>query len=158
MAHNPVNHQLRPLYRVLSALVGIYLILYGVVGLIVTSGDDATGIAPHRILGQGGNITWSIVSLILGAVVLLGTVIGRNLDLAIDKYVGWAMLVIGSYGLATGRTDANFLGFTVATVVVTYVVGLVLIVASLYLKTAPESEAGEPRQSREAPVRQTQSA
>jgi len=157
MAHIPVNHPLRPLYRVLSFLAGAYLVVYGIVGLITTSGDDATGIAPHRILGEGGNIIWSIVSLVLGAIVLIGTVIGRNLDMTIDKYIGWGLLVIGAYGVATGRTDADFLGFTISTVVVTFIVGLVLIVSSLYLKTAPESEAGEPRHVREAEVRETQS-
>src|ERR1700755_1402163 len=122
MAHNPVNHPLRPVYRVLSALAGIYLVLFGIVGLIVTAGDDFTGIADDRVLGQGSNMLWSIVTLVLGAIILIGTVIGRNLDLAIDKYLGWGMLVIGSFGLASGRTDADFLGFTVATVVVTYLV------------------------------------
>jgi hypothetical protein len=158
MAHTPLNHPLRPLYRVLSALAGIYLLLYGIVGLIMTSGDDVTGVAPHRILGQGGNLLWSIVSLVLGAVVLLGSVVSRNLDAAIDRYLGWALLVIGAYGLATGRTDADFLGFTVSTVVVTFLVGLVLIVSALYLTTGPESAEGAPRQEREAPVRQRQSA
>jgi hypothetical protein len=39
MAHNPVNHPLRPLYRALGALTGVYLILFGIVGIIVTAGD-----------------------------------------------------------------------------------------------------------------------
>jgi hypothetical protein len=138
--------------------MGIYLLLFGIVGLITTSGDDFTGRAPDRILGQGGNLLWSIVSLILGAIVLLGSLVGRNIDLAIDKYLGWAMLVIGAFGLATARTDADLLGFTVSTVVVTFIVGLVLIVASLYLKTAREEEASTPRQEREAGVSATRSA
>ncbi len=158
MAHNPVNHPLRSFYRVLSALVGVYLLLFGVVGLITTSGDDFTGRVPDRILGQGGNLLWSIVSLVLGAVVLLGTLVGRNIDMAIEKYLGWAMLVIGAFSLAAARTDADLLGFTVSTVVVTFLIGLMLIVSSLYLKTAPESEAGDPRHVREAEVRSTQSA
>jgi hypothetical protein len=158
MAHNPVNHPLRPFYRVLSALVGLYLVAFGIIGLITTSGDDFTGIADHRVLGQGSNLLWSILSLIIGAIVVVGSFIGRNVDLAIDKYLGWGMLVIGSYGLATGRTDANILGFTVATVVVTYLVGLILIVSSLYLKTAPASETSEPRPAREGQIRETQSA
>jgi hypothetical protein len=158
MAHTPVNHPLRPLYRVLSFLAGAYLVVYGIVGLITTSGDKALGIAPHRILGEGGNVTWSIVSLILGAIVLAGTVIGRNLDMAIDKYLGWALLVVGAYGVATGRTDANFLGFTVSTVVVTWLTGLVLILSSLYLTVAPEHRTGETREERESQVRETQSA
>ena len=149
MAHNPVNHPLRPLYRALSALAGAYLVLFGVVGLIVTPGNGLFGQPDDRVLGQGANLFWSIVSLVLGAIVLIGVVIGRNLDVEIDKYLGWGLLVIGSYELAASRTDANFLKFTIGTVVVTYLVGLVLILSGLYTKTAPAENAGAPRHARE---------
>jgi predicted PurR-regulated permease PerM len=35
MAHTPVNHPLRPFYRVLSGLVGLYVVLFGILGLIL---------------------------------------------------------------------------------------------------------------------------
>ena len=149
MAHNPVNHPLRPLYRALSALAGAYLVLFGIVGLIVTPGHGLFGQPDDRVLGQGANLFWSIVSLVLGVIVLIGVVIGRNLDVEIDKYVGWGLLVVGSYELAASRTDANFFAFTVATVVVTYLVGLSLILAGLYTKVGDTEEAGAPRQVRE---------
>jgi hypothetical protein len=142
MAHNPVNHPLRPLYRTLAALAGVYLIVYGITGIIANAGDDLLATSTDRVLGQGGNLLWSILSLIIGAVVLIANAIGRNIDVAVDKYLGWAMLVIGSYGLATSRTDANFLGFTISTVIVTFLIGLVLILTSLYVKTAPPAETG----------------
>jgi Domain of unknown function (DUF4383) len=149
MAHNPVNHPLRPLYRGLGFLAGAYLVVFGVIGLIQTSGHDATGNIGVRVLGQQSNLTWSVIALILGAIVLISTAIGRNADTEVDKYVGWGLLVIGSYGLATSRTDADFLGFSIATVVVTFVVGLVLIMTGLYSKVAPTTRAGAPRQVRE---------
>jgi uncharacterized protein DUF4383 len=149
MAHNPVNHPLRPLYRALSALAGAYLVLFGVVGLIVTPGNGLFGESDDRVLGQGANLFWSIVSLILGAIVLIAVVIDRNLDVEVFKYLGWGLLVVGSYELAANRTDANFLKFSISTVIVTYLIGLVLILASLYVKTAPPEEASEPRQVRE---------
>jgi hypothetical protein len=126
---------LRPLYRALSALVGIYLILYGIVGFIVGAGDG------DRVLGQGGNILWSIVSLVVGVVVLVATVIGRNLDVKVDQYVGWGLVAIGTYELALNRTDGNVLDFTVSTVIVTYICALILILASLYGKVGTEEDA-----------------
>jgi len=149
MAHTPVNHPLRPLYRALSFVAGAYLVVFGVIGLIQTSGESFTGASDVRVLGQGTNMLWSILAVVLGAIVLATAAIGRNLDVEANKYLGWAILVVGSYELATSRTDANFFGFTIATVVVTYLVGLVLITAGLYLKVAPQSEVGAPRQVRE---------
>ena len=155
MAHNPVNHPLRPLYRALSALAGAYLVLFGILNAIVTGDEGLFGHAGDRVLGQEANLFWSIVCVLVGAIVLIATVIGRNADTVVDWYFGWGLLVVGSYELATIRTDANFLDFSVSTVVVTYLVGLVLIMAAYYSKVAPEQEAGAPRQARE---RQSQSA
>jgi hypothetical protein len=149
MGHNPVNHPLRPLYRALGALAGIYLVLFGVVGLIVTSGDGLFGPADHRVLGQGANLFWSIVSLVIGAVLLIVTALGRNLDTETDKFLGWGLLAIGSYGLAVIRTDANFLGFSIATVVVSYLLGVVLILVSYYSKVGPIEDSVPARPARE---------
>jgi Domain of unknown function (DUF4383) len=150
MAHTPVNHPLRPIYRALGALTGVYLIVFGVVGIIVNLDEGLFGNDGGLVLGQQANMFWSIVSILIGVIVLAATVIGRNSDVEVDKYFGWGLLVVGSYELAVLRTDANFLGFSVATVIVTYLLGLVLIMASQYSKVAPPSQAGAPRQEREA--------
>jgi uncharacterized protein DUF4383 len=149
MAHNPVNHPLRPMYRLVGFLAGAYLAVFGIVGLVQTSGDDFTGKADDLVLGQGANLLLSIISLAVGVIVLLVTAIGRNLDTAADKYLGWGLLVLGTYGLAFSRTDANVFGQDIATVIVTYIVGLALITVSLYSKVAPAAQAGAPRQVRE---------
>ena len=149
MAHNPINHPLRPLYRLLALLAGAYLVVFGVVGLIVSSGAGLLDRPDDRILGQGANMLWSIVSLIFGAVVLLASLTPRNLGNQVQWLGGWTLLVIGSYELATSRTDANFLKFTIATVVVTYLVGLALVLAGLYTKVGADEHAGAPRQVRE---------
>jgi hypothetical protein len=149
MAHIPVNHPMRPLYRALSALCGVYLVLFGIVGLIVTPGNGLFGQPDDRVLGQGANLFWSILAIIVGAIVVGATVVGRNIDVEVEKYVGWGLLVVTTYELAVSRTDANVLKFTIATVVVTYLVGLVLITSSLYSKVAPAEEASAPRQARE---------
>ena len=151
MAHYPVNHPLRPLYRALSGLVGVYLIIFGIVGVVVTSGDGLFGRAGHRVLGQGANLFWSIVCLILGAIVLVTTLLGRNLMTETDRYVGWGMLVVGTYSLATARTNANVLDFTIATVVVTYLLGLVLIMAGLYGKVGTEEESRAEQEAAHSP-------
>jgi peptidoglycan/LPS O-acetylase OafA/YrhL len=135
MAHTPINHPLRPLYRVLSALVGIYLIVFGIVGFIVGAGDG------DRVLGQGANLLWSIVSLLIGVVVLVATVVGRNIDVKVNQYVGWGLVGFGTLALAVSRTNANVVDFTASTVIVTYICALILIMASLYGKVGSDEEA-----------------
>jgi hypothetical protein len=155
MGHNPVNHPLRPIYRALGALTGAYLVLFGIIGVIVTGDDGLFGNGDDRVLGQHTNLFWSLLAVLLGAIVLVAGVLGRNLDTVIDKYVGWGLLVVGSYSLGAIRTDANFLNFSISTVVVTYLLGLVLIMVAYYSKAAPPEQTGPPRQARE---RQAQSA
>jgi hypothetical protein len=137
------------MYRALTFVAGAYLVVFGVIGLIQTSDESFTGSTGVRVLGQESNMLWSIITLIVGGIILLTSAVGRNLDVEADKYLGWGLLVAGTYELAFSRTDANVLGHSVATVVVTYIVGLVLITAGLYSKVAPASEAGAPRQVRE---------
>ncbi|GGN16259.1 hypothetical protein FHR83_004856 [Actinoplanes campanulatus] len=149
MAHTPVNHPLRPIYRIVGFITGAYLVAFGLIGFITTSGEEFTG-PGERVLGQGSNMLWSIISLVLGAIVLLATAVGRNIDVAVDQFLGWGLLVVGTYQLAVLRTDdLNIFGFTMSTVVVTYLVGLLLITVSLYSKSAPKAQAGAPRQVRE---------
>jgi hypothetical protein len=100
----------------------------------------------------------SIIALATGAVLLIVTALGRNLDTQTYKFLGWAVLIVATYGLATARTDANFLGFTISTVMVDYLVGLVLIAAGLYVKTGSPAETGAPRQVRERTMAEVRSA
>ena len=155
MAHNPVNHPLRPIYRALGALTGAYLVLFGIIGAIMTAGDGLFGDGSDRVLGQRTNLLWSLVAALIGAIVLIATVIGRNSDTVVDRYFGWGLLAIGSFSLGAIRTDANFLNISISTVVVTYLIGLVLIMAAYYSKVAPPEQTGAPRQARE---RESQSA
>jgi hypothetical protein len=143
MAHNPVNHPLRPLYRALGALAGLWLVLFGIVGVITNAGDDFFAVKSEHVLGQGANMFASIISLAAGVIIVIATVVGRNLDTEAFKYFGWGILAVASYGLATSRTNANFLGFTIDTVIVDYLAGIVLVLAGLYIKSAPASAKQE---------------
>ena len=158
MAHTPVNHPLRPIYRAIAALVGLYLIVFGVLGFVLTADEGLFGRAGDRVLGQGTNLFWSIVSVVIGVAVLIATVLGRNLDVAVNTYLGWTLLVIGSLALAVIRTDANILDFSISTVIACYLAGLALIVAGLYGKVAPREDAGAPRQVREGRTAESRSA
>lgn len=133
--HTPVDHPLRPFYRTLAALGGVYLVVFGVVGLVSTGDQDAVGRSDASVLGQGSNLTASVISLALGAIVLIGVLIGRNVDVALNTYLGWGLIGIGTLSMLFSHTDLNVLNSTIFTCVVSYIVGLVLVTAGLYGKT-----------------------
>ena len=135
MAHNPINHPARPIYRVISGLIGLYLVLFGALGLFVDG----------RVFGQGTNVANSLVSIALGAIILIATLIGRNLDAAVNKYLGYGLMALGLLTLAFLRTDANILDHTVSTSIVWMLLGITLLIAGMYGKvgTSDEQDAWE---------------
>jgi hypothetical protein len=149
MAHTPVNHPLRPVYRTLAGLVGLFFVLFGIAGIFRTAGHApfAKG-APHT-LGLGSNLGWSIIILLVGIAILVSLVLGNNRDCTVEWYVGWGLVAIGTIMLALLQTPADILNFSLATVVVSYLTALILIMASLYSKVAPPERANVPQPERQ---------
>jgi hypothetical protein len=141
MAHAPVNHPLRPLYRVLSALIGLYVLLFGVVGVVETRGGDAFAQDATVVLGLRTNLAFSVLSIVAGLTVLAGVAVGRNVDQFINKWGGYAFLTVGILALALLRTDANYLNFSMATCIVSFVIGMALLAAGLYGKAGTVQDA-----------------
>ena len=152
MSHTPVNHPLRPLYRVLAGLTGLYVLLFGIVGAVETSGTELFGHPAAYALGLRTNLAFALISIVAGAVILVATVIGRNLDYRVHQVAGYAFAAMGILMLALLQTDANVLNFSVATCVVSFVISLVLLTAGLYSKvgSAEDVTAEESYQSRRA--------
>lgn len=132
MSHLPVNHHLRPLYRVLSALAALYVLVFGVVGLIETSGTPLFGREETYALGLRTNLAFSLLSIVAGVVVLIGLAVGRNVDRFVNLWGGVLFLAVGLIMLTVLQTDANILNFTVSTCIVSFVIGTVLFSAGLY--------------------------
>jgi cell shape-determining protein MreD len=133
MVHIPVNHQLQPLYRTLSGLIGAYLVAFGITGVIVTRGTGA--FEQHGLpsaLGLHANRAFAILSIVVGLVLLVGAIIGRNLDQRINLYGSLVFILAGLFMLIFLNSRLNFLGFTPATCIVSLVIGLALLVCGLY--------------------------
>ncbi|WDZ86740.1 DUF4383 domain-containing protein [Micromonospora cathayae] len=140
MAHTPVNHPARPIYRAIGGLTGLYLVVFGVLGVIASLGDEFFAQDDTKALGQGTNLAFSLLSILIGALVLAGTALGRNRDVAINQYTAYGLMVIAMFSLAFLQTDANILNFSVATVVVTMLLGLVLLMVGMYGKVGTEED------------------
>jgi hypothetical protein len=151
MAHIPINHHLQPVYRVLAGLIGLYLLAFGILSFTQHS---SIGFFAHyggkQVLGMKGNPAFSVLAIALGALVIIGAVIGRNVDHHINIWVAITLLVIGTAMLALLRTDLNVLGFSLMTVVVVYGMGMLLMAAGLYGKVGTSEQAEAEEQFRHA--------
>ncbi len=142
MAHFPVNHHLRPLYRVLAGLAGVYMLVFGIVGLSKTSGlplftqDEA-----QWALGLRTNAAFAILSIVAGAVVIVANVIGRNVAHFVNQAAAIVFVVAGMASLLLLQTDANFFAFSMVNVIVTFILALITGTASLYDRTGSPEQA-----------------
>ncbi|HEX7745650.1 MAG TPA: DUF4383 domain-containing protein [Micromonosporaceae bacterium] len=148
MSHNPVNHPAQPVYRAISGLIGIYLVIFGGLGIIETAGGTFFAQSDVRVLGQGTNIAHSLLSIGLGLVVLIAAIVGRNVDVRVNKPLAYAFMALAVASLAVLRTDANVLNFSVATCIVTMVIGLALLLAAMYGKVGSDDEHQEWQKAR----------
>ncbi|WP_428961989.1 DUF4383 domain-containing protein [Micromonospora fluostatini] len=140
MAHTPVNHPARPIYRAIGGLVGLYFVVFGVLGVIAAAGDDLLARDDTKVLGQGSNLGFALVSLVVGVLVLAGTALGRNRDVVINGWLAYALMALGLAGLAFIRTDVNIFNWSVATSVVVMTLSLVLLMVSMYGKVGTDEE------------------
>jgi hypothetical protein len=135
MVHVPVNHPLQPLYRLIAGLIGAYILAFGIVGVVRTGGYAvfAQQGLPSA-LGLHANRAFAVLSIVVGLLLLVSAVIGGNLNQRVTLVASVVFFGAGILMLALLRTDANFLGFTPATCVVSFLIGMALLLSGLYGK------------------------
>jgi hypothetical protein len=133
MAHIPVDHPLRGLYRAVATIIGFALLVAGVIGLVKTAGSvDFFATHGERVLGLTMNPAFAVLNIVTGAVIGAAGVIGRNWDATVNLLGGIVFLLAGGVMLCVLRTDLNLLGFSVTNVCVSFVIGTLLLTAGLY--------------------------
>lgn len=132
MSHIPVNHPLQPMYRLLAGLCGLFVLLFGIVGLTRTAGDPLFSEGDTTVFGLHLNLAFAIISVVVGVVLVGGALIGRNIDHFVNLVGGGVFLVAGMVMLPTQRMGGDFLNFRVSTCVVSFIIGIVLLTAGLY--------------------------
>ena len=146
MAHFPVNHHLQPVYRALAGLAGVYVLAFGITALV--RARDLPWFAQHGLpsaLGLHANRAFAVLSIVVGLILFVGAVIGGNLDRWINLVAGIVFLIAGMAMMVLMQTSLDFLGFTMATCIVSFVIGLLLSLAGLYgrVGTADDTEREE---------------
>ncbi|MDQ7910964.1 DUF4383 domain-containing protein [Phytohabitans sp. ZYX-F-186] len=140
MAHIPVNHPLRPLYRTLSGLIGLYILVFGIIGAIQTAGDPLFDRGDTWVLGLRTNLAFAILSIIYGAVLLAGAVIGGNVEHIVNLGAGLVFIVVGLFMMTVMQTDANILNFSMVNSIVSFIFGLLVLTAGLYDKVGSDED------------------
>ncbi|MFI5644069.1 DUF4383 domain-containing protein [Kitasatospora sp. NPDC051705] len=151
----PVDNRLVTVWRIGAGLGGIFLIVFGCLGLadhpgfLSTHGSDVAGLSTNGAL--------SILSIVAGAVLVVGAVIGGNFASNLNMAVGVLFVLSGFYGLTVlGRPDANILNFRMANVLFAFVFGVVLTTFGMYGRVSSHLPHDNPywreRAGREEPL------
>jgi hypothetical protein len=147
MLHIPINHHLRTLYRALAGLGGLYVLVFGLLGVGASRGLPAFA-QPHDhklpwVLGLRTNLAFAVLSIAVGLVLLLGNVVGRNLDYYLNLLAGAVFMVSGMAMMILMQTDLNFLGFSMVNCIVSFILGTLFFTAGLYCRSGPTEAADQ---------------
>lgn len=128
--HLPVDHHLSNVYRAGAGLVGLFLLVFGVLGLFNrvwffdTGGDETLGLNTNGAL--------STLSIAVGLLLLYGMVRGGNFASTLNMVLGGLFVLSGFVNLALLETSGNFLAFRMQNVLFSFIVGLVLATFGMY--------------------------
>lgn len=141
MAHIPVNHPARKLYRIFAGLIGLYILVFGLLGLWRTWGDPLFARDGDWVLGLRTNLAFALISVVFGVVVLIGASRRGNLGHFMNLTAGVVFMVTALTMMTLLQTDLNFLNFSMSTVVVSMIFGLLVFATGLYDKVGPPEHA-----------------
>ncbi|WP_018254278.1 DUF4383 domain-containing protein [Salinispora mooreana] len=141
MAHIPLNHPARPIYRVLAGLIGLYILVFGVWGTAQTLGDPLFDRDGEWVLGLRTNLAFALASVVFGAFLLMGASRRGNLGHYMNLIAGVVFLVTSILMMSVLQTSANVLSFSMSTVIVSMLFGLILLGTGLYDKVGPVEPA-----------------
>jgi Domain of unknown function (DUF4383) len=138
----PTDNPLNRVYRVASALIGVTVLTFGVLGyadllgFFSTSGGD--------VLGLSTNVLLSTISVVVGVLLLAGAVAGGNRSAELNFVLGVLFIGSGLANLALLQTSWNIFNFQMRNVIFSFVAGLLLLTFGLYGRVSGGLPADNP--------------
>ncbi|MFE4606703.1 DUF4383 domain-containing protein [Kitasatospora indigofera] len=127
----PVDHRLATVYRYGAGLGGVFLLVFGILGLLNHPGFLST--SGDHIAGMSTNGALSVLSVVMGVVLIGGAVVGGNFASNLNMIVGLLFVLSGFYGLTVlGRPDANILNFRMSNCLFAFIFGFVVLTFGMY--------------------------
>ncbi|MFK0181749.1 DUF4383 domain-containing protein [Streptomyces xanthochromogenes] len=134
LKHPPVDHSLSRVCRFGAGAAGLFLVTFGILGLIDQVGFFSTG--ANTALGLNSNGPLSAVSIAIGALLLAGAVRGGNRESTINMGTGIAFLLAGFASLALLDSRFNVLAFHIQNVLFSFLVGIMLMTFGMCGRTS----------------------
>jgi predicted MFS family arabinose efflux permease len=149
----PVDHRLATVYRYTAGLGGVFLMVFGILGLFDHVGFlDTQG---KQTLGLSSNGALSVLSIVFGAILILGAVIGGNFASTLNMVVGVIFILAGFVGLMVLDSSANRLAFEIPNVVFSFAFGFAVVTFGMYGRVSSHLPHDNPywrdRESRAVP-------
>ncbi|WP_329282443.1 DUF4383 domain-containing protein [Streptomyces sp. NBC_01451] len=148
----PVDHQLATVYRYGAALCGLTLLVFGILGFVDELSPFNTH--GHHIAGMSTNGLLSVISVVVGLVLIAGGIVGGNLASTLNMVVGTLFLLSGFVHLFILDRSANILDFGMTNVLFSFIMGLVILTFGMYGRVSSKLPHDNPywrrRHAREA--------
>lgn len=137
IGHLPLNHDLRGFYRTVIAIGGLLLAIWGVLWIVADGfGGDGSSIA-----GLQANGTFGALSVVMGVVLVVAAVLGRNLDHWLGFLLALLSMALGLFGVTFIRTTPEPFALSLSTCVALLTFGTVLMCAASYVGTGTSDDA-----------------
>ncbi|MFD5639822.1 DUF4383 domain-containing protein [Streptomyces sp. NPDC127077] len=126
----PLDHHLAAVYRWGAAFCGVVLLVFGGLGFAdELSPFDTNG---DSVAGMSSNGALSLISVIVGLLLIAGAVLGGNVASTLNMAVGTLFLLSGFVHIFILDRPANILDFGMTNVVFSFVMGLVILTFGMY--------------------------
>lgn len=126
----PAEHRLSLVYRFGAGLTGLVLLVFGTLGFLDRlEFFDTQG---QTIMGLSSNGLLSLISVVVGTLLIIGAVVGGNFASTLNITVGALFVLSGFVHLMVLDSDYNILAFQMPNVVFSFVVGLMVLMFGLY--------------------------
>ncbi|MET7378468.1 DUF4383 domain-containing protein [Streptomyces sp. NPDC005526] len=148
----PVDHKLATVYRYGAAFCGLVLLTFGCLGFADELSPFNTN--GRHIAGMSTNGVLSLISVVVGLVLIGGAVVGGNFASTLNMTVGTLFLLSGFAHIFILDRPANVLDFGMTNVMFSFVMGLVILTFGMYGRVSSKLPHDNPywrrRHAREA--------
>jgi Domain of unknown function (DUF4383) len=126
----PTDNPLNRVYRIASAVLGLAVLAFGVLGYVDLLGFFST--SGGDVLGLSTNVLLSTISVVVGLLLLAGAIAGGNRSAELNFVLGVLFIGSGLANLIVLQTSWNIFNFQMRNVIFSFVAGLLLLTFGLY--------------------------